>query len=184
VQHYIEHRQDREAAILRRLAKGEADIPTLVRAIYIGLDPRLVNAAGLSVLAHLALKRQSLDAGVTRYAPCGACSASKARKAGGESRNPYTGDTFLPWEPSMLRDKGAPGTPPHLTPDGVLVRGNERRFVFVRVIDPCVICRQRRVGVGYGKNVGCADDPVSRRSCSASRPMPHCMSASDAGAAG
>jgi glyoxylase-like metal-dependent hydrolase (beta-lactamase superfamily II) len=53
VQHYIEHRQGREAAILRRLGKGEADIPTLVRAIYIGLDPRLVHAAGLSVLAHL-----------------------------------------------------------------------------------------------------------------------------------
>jgi hypothetical protein len=53
VQHYyIEHRQGREAAILRRLAKGEADIPTLVRAIYIDLDPR---SAGLSVLAHLAL---------------------------------------------------------------------------------------------------------------------------------
>src|ERR671937_587094 len=32
---------------------AEADIPTLVRAIYIGLDPRLVHAAGLSVLAHL-----------------------------------------------------------------------------------------------------------------------------------
>jgi glyoxylase-like metal-dependent hydrolase (beta-lactamase superfamily II) len=53
VQHYIRHRQDREAAILHRLAKGEADIPTLVRGIYIGLDPRLVKAAGLSVLAHL-----------------------------------------------------------------------------------------------------------------------------------
>jgi glyoxylase-like metal-dependent hydrolase (beta-lactamase superfamily II) len=53
VQHYIHHRQGREAAILRRLANGEADIPTLVRAMYIGLDPRLVHAAGLSVLAHL-----------------------------------------------------------------------------------------------------------------------------------
>jgi glyoxylase-like metal-dependent hydrolase (beta-lactamase superfamily II) len=53
VQHYICHRQGREASILHRLAKGEADIPTLVRAIYIGLDPRLVKAAGLSVLAHL-----------------------------------------------------------------------------------------------------------------------------------
>ncbi len=53
VQHYIRHRQGREAAILHRLAKGETDIPSLVRAIYIGLDPRLVKAAGLSVLAHL-----------------------------------------------------------------------------------------------------------------------------------
>jgi glyoxylase-like metal-dependent hydrolase (beta-lactamase superfamily II) len=53
VAHYIRHRQAREASILHRLATGEADIPTLVRAIYIGLDPRLVKAAGLSVLAHL-----------------------------------------------------------------------------------------------------------------------------------
>ena len=53
MQHYIRHRQAREASILHRLAKGEADIPTLVRAIYIGLDPRLIKAAGLSVLAHL-----------------------------------------------------------------------------------------------------------------------------------
>jgi len=53
VTQYIRHRAGREAAILRRLDKGPADIPTLVRAIYIGLDPRLVAAAGLSVLAHL-----------------------------------------------------------------------------------------------------------------------------------
>jgi glyoxylase-like metal-dependent hydrolase (beta-lactamase superfamily II) len=53
VQHYIRHRQGREASILHRLGKGEADIPTIVRAIYIGLDPRLIKAAGLSVLAHL-----------------------------------------------------------------------------------------------------------------------------------
>ena len=53
VQGYIRHRQGREESILRRLAKGAADIPTLVRAIYIGLDPRLSGAAALSVLAHL-----------------------------------------------------------------------------------------------------------------------------------
>jgi glyoxylase-like metal-dependent hydrolase (beta-lactamase superfamily II) len=53
VRAYIAHRHGREASILHRLAKGAADIPTLVRAIYIGLDPRLVGAAGLSVLAHL-----------------------------------------------------------------------------------------------------------------------------------
>ena len=41
VQHYIRHRQAREAAILRRLARGETDIPAIVRAIYIGLDLRL-----------------------------------------------------------------------------------------------------------------------------------------------
>jgi hydroxyacylglutathione hydrolase len=53
VESYITHRKMREASILKRLAAGEADIPTLVRAIYIGLDPRLTKAAGLSVLAHL-----------------------------------------------------------------------------------------------------------------------------------
>lgn len=50
---YIEHRAAREAAILRRLERGESDIPGLVQAIYIGLDPRLLGAAGLTILAHL-----------------------------------------------------------------------------------------------------------------------------------
>ena len=53
VRHLIRHREGREASILHRLAKGEADIPTMVRAIYIGIDPRLITAAGYSVLAHL-----------------------------------------------------------------------------------------------------------------------------------
>jgi glyoxylase-like metal-dependent hydrolase (beta-lactamase superfamily II) len=53
VESYITHRKMREASILKRLATEEADIPTLVHAIYIGLDPRLTKAAGLSVLAHL-----------------------------------------------------------------------------------------------------------------------------------
>jgi glyoxylase-like metal-dependent hydrolase (beta-lactamase superfamily II) len=50
---YIEHRRGREASILHRLGKGETDITNLVRAIYIGLDPRLTGAAALSTLAHL-----------------------------------------------------------------------------------------------------------------------------------
>jgi glyoxylase-like metal-dependent hydrolase (beta-lactamase superfamily II) len=49
----ILHRKAREASILHRLAKGPTDIATIVRAIYIGLDPRLTNAAGFSVLAHM-----------------------------------------------------------------------------------------------------------------------------------
>ncbi|MBN9581376.1 MAG: MBL fold metallo-hydrolase [Afipia sp.] len=53
VRFLMRHRKAREASILHRLAKGEADIPTIVRASYIGIDPRLVNAAGYSVLAHL-----------------------------------------------------------------------------------------------------------------------------------
>jgi glyoxylase-like metal-dependent hydrolase (beta-lactamase superfamily II) len=50
---YILHRKAREASILNRLAKGETDIPDLVGSIYANLDPRLVKAAGMSVLAHL-----------------------------------------------------------------------------------------------------------------------------------
>jgi glyoxylase-like metal-dependent hydrolase (beta-lactamase superfamily II) len=50
---YIAHRHGREASILHRLGKGETDIPALVRAIYIGLNPQLVGAAALSTLAHL-----------------------------------------------------------------------------------------------------------------------------------
>jgi len=50
---YILHRKAREAAILRHIGKGESDIPTVVSAIYAGLNPRLTRAAGLSVLAHL-----------------------------------------------------------------------------------------------------------------------------------
>jgi hypothetical protein len=53
VAEYIAHRLGRERSILARLAKGAADIPTLVRAIYIGIDARLIGAAGLSVFAHL-----------------------------------------------------------------------------------------------------------------------------------
>jgi glyoxylase-like metal-dependent hydrolase (beta-lactamase superfamily II) len=53
VRHLTKHRLGREASILHRLGKGAADIPTIVKAIYIGLEPRLVGAAALSVLAHL-----------------------------------------------------------------------------------------------------------------------------------
>jgi glyoxylase-like metal-dependent hydrolase (beta-lactamase superfamily II) len=53
VRYLAEHRRGREASILHRLGKGEADIPTIVKAVYIGLDPRLTGAAGLSTLAHL-----------------------------------------------------------------------------------------------------------------------------------
>jgi glyoxylase-like metal-dependent hydrolase (beta-lactamase superfamily II) len=53
VRRFIAHRRGREAAILRRLRDGETDIADLVRAIYVGLDPRLAGAAALSTLAHL-----------------------------------------------------------------------------------------------------------------------------------
>ena len=47
------HRQWREAAILRRIAAGDATVPTMVSNVYRGLAPSLRGAAGLSVLAHL-----------------------------------------------------------------------------------------------------------------------------------
>lgn len=47
------HRKAREDSILHRLAKGPCDIPTIVRASYIGIDQRLIPAAGRSVFAHL-----------------------------------------------------------------------------------------------------------------------------------
>jgi glyoxylase-like metal-dependent hydrolase (beta-lactamase superfamily II) len=53
VDRLIAHRVAREGAILRRLESGTADIPALVRAIYLGLDPRLEKAAALTTFAHL-----------------------------------------------------------------------------------------------------------------------------------
>ena len=53
VQAFIEHRREREAAILDRLAKGDTEISAIVRAVYVGLAPALLRAAGRSVLAHL-----------------------------------------------------------------------------------------------------------------------------------
>jgi glyoxylase-like metal-dependent hydrolase (beta-lactamase superfamily II) len=53
VRAFIAHRREREAAILARLAAGDEAMPAIVDAIYVGLDPRLRNAAGRSVLSHL-----------------------------------------------------------------------------------------------------------------------------------
>jgi glyoxylase-like metal-dependent hydrolase (beta-lactamase superfamily II) len=53
VRAFIEHRREREAAILQRLAEGDTEIPDMVRAIYVGLPQVLHGAAGRSVLAHL-----------------------------------------------------------------------------------------------------------------------------------
>ena len=49
----IGHRMQRERQILKRLGAGDRTIPEIVAAAYPGLDPRLVPAAGGSVLAHL-----------------------------------------------------------------------------------------------------------------------------------
>lgn len=47
------HRRQRETSILNRLAAGDRKIQEIVPAIYQGLKPALVGAAGLSVFAHL-----------------------------------------------------------------------------------------------------------------------------------
>jgi glyoxylase-like metal-dependent hydrolase (beta-lactamase superfamily II) len=47
------HRRQRETSILNRLAAGDRTIPAIVQAVYQGLNPALIGAAGLSVFAHL-----------------------------------------------------------------------------------------------------------------------------------
>jgi glyoxylase-like metal-dependent hydrolase (beta-lactamase superfamily II) len=47
------HRRQRETSILNRLAAGDRRIQEIVPAIYQGLKPALIGAAGLSVFAHL-----------------------------------------------------------------------------------------------------------------------------------
>ncbi len=49
----LQHRLMREAAVLRALARGPQAVPELTAALYPTLEPRLVKAAGRSVLAHL-----------------------------------------------------------------------------------------------------------------------------------
>jgi glyoxylase-like metal-dependent hydrolase (beta-lactamase superfamily II) len=50
---YLAHRLEREAQILAALRDGVTAIHEMVEHIYLGLDPRLKPAAGLSVFAHL-----------------------------------------------------------------------------------------------------------------------------------
>jgi glyoxylase-like metal-dependent hydrolase (beta-lactamase superfamily II) len=50
---YLNHRLRREEAILAVLSRGTSTIGALVSQVYVGLDPRLKNAAASSVLAHL-----------------------------------------------------------------------------------------------------------------------------------
>jgi glyoxylase-like metal-dependent hydrolase (beta-lactamase superfamily II) len=53
VRHLIGHRMQRETQILRLVGERARDIPDIVAEAYPALDPRLVMAAGASVLAHL-----------------------------------------------------------------------------------------------------------------------------------
>ncbi len=50
---YREHRLEREAQIMARLASGDETIAQMVSALYAAVDQRLWPAASLSVLAHL-----------------------------------------------------------------------------------------------------------------------------------
>ena len=57
----IGHRMQRERQILRLIGEGQGTIDRIVGGAYPGLDPRLVPAAGGSVLAHLMdLERRGL----------------------------------------------------------------------------------------------------------------------------
>jgi glyoxylase-like metal-dependent hydrolase (beta-lactamase superfamily II) len=49
----IHHRRQREASILNALGGASQTIPALVAKVYVGLNPSLTRAAGLSTLAHL-----------------------------------------------------------------------------------------------------------------------------------
>jgi len=61
VRHLIGHRMQREKQILRLVGEQPREIPDIVANAYPGLDPRLVAAAGGSVLAHLLdLERRGL----------------------------------------------------------------------------------------------------------------------------
>ncbi|MGV6871299.1 MBL fold metallo-hydrolase [Pseudochelatococcus sp. B33] len=55
----LNHRRQREAAILARIEAGDATIPAIVEKLYAGVDPDLWGGASLSVLAHI----ESLVAG-------------------------------------------------------------------------------------------------------------------------
>jgi len=61
VRSLIGHRMQREKQVLRLVGERPRAIPQIVAAAYPGLDPRLVTAAGGSVLAHLLdLERRGL----------------------------------------------------------------------------------------------------------------------------
>ncbi len=61
VRHLMGHRMQREKQILKLVGERPRPIPDIVANAYPGLDPRLVTAAGGSVLAHLVdLERRGL----------------------------------------------------------------------------------------------------------------------------
>ena len=61
VRHLLGHRMQREKQILRLVGEQAREVPDIVASAYPGLDPRLLAAAGGSVLAHLVdLERRGL----------------------------------------------------------------------------------------------------------------------------
>ena len=68
VRAYLDHRHERETQILGCLRDGVQTVSEMVARIYVGLDPRLRGAAGLSVLAHL-LKMQKESRVIARGTP-------------------------------------------------------------------------------------------------------------------
>ena len=70
VRSLIGHRMQRERQILRLVAEQPRPFPDIVAKAYPGLDPRLVPAAGGSVLAHLVdLERRGLVERQERHGP-------------------------------------------------------------------------------------------------------------------
>ena len=73
---YLAHREAREAGVLDAVRSGVSDIPSIVARLYPELDPRLLPAASLNVLAHLITLREDGhvegdrdDALACRYTP-------------------------------------------------------------------------------------------------------------------
>ena len=53
IDEFVQHRLDREAAVLAAVRAGTTMIPDVVRALYVGVNEQLYKAAGRSVLAHM-----------------------------------------------------------------------------------------------------------------------------------
>lgn len=66
VKAYLLHRRMREQSILACIRQGNATVRTIVPVVYKGLDPKLLNAASLSVLAHV---EHLMERGLVRCEP-------------------------------------------------------------------------------------------------------------------
>jgi glyoxylase-like metal-dependent hydrolase (beta-lactamase superfamily II) len=64
VKAYLLHRRMREQAILDCIRDGTNTVRAIVPVVYRGLDPKLLNAASLSVLAHV---EHLIERGLVRY---------------------------------------------------------------------------------------------------------------------